>query len=329
MSYPKPLSEKSLEKLYLKSGLSDEDRSFLHKTFSACANLYGAIDLRSLWTIYRELENAPKIRRKDLVAFSMIARREIQPYYVYEVDEIYNAERRTELERIIVNRELVSFGYGKFSLLYRLMEQIDNKPYCIPKNFFSFSSTFSSKEELNLLSFLSNMISTADECAPKHGKSIPNDHKGKKLSEFSFLNSAERFEAEWFKRPSARGAFLEDCSGTEAEKILRFFKRIENIGDNRLTGTLQWILDELKEVGVLVEEKQVEELLHLITDYHNNSRLWCLSGWKPNELAGMYREDSPASISFGPGMQKAFSEGSLDKDELVKKFQEMGLTVVE
>ena len=40
MSYPKPLSEKSLKRLYTQAGLSTEAYDFLHSLFAACANLY-------------------------------------------------------------------------------------------------------------------------------------------------------------------------------------------------------------------------------------------------------------------------------------------------
>jgi len=329
MSYPKPLSEKSIEKLYEQSGLSIEARDLLHRFFAACVNLYGAIAMRDVWQIYQGLKNVPKLRRKDLLNFASIVRREEQPYFVFEIEELYEDEPHSELDRHIVSKELVSNGYGKFHLLYELMDQIDEKPYCLPDDFLSFAEPAPSDFEVALLAFLSNLTSMADECAPKYGKSIPNENKGKKLGEFSFLNSAERFETEWLKRPAAKAAFLEDCSGTEAEKIMRFFKRGENIGRNTLAGTLQWILDELKEVGVLMEESQVGELLRLITDYHNSSHLWCLSGWVPRELAQMYRGNGPMAISFGPNMQKAFADGSLDRDELVREIRKMGLEVIE
>lgn len=43
MSYPKPLSEKSLRRLYGECGLSDQKVIFLRTFFEACANLYGVI----------------------------------------------------------------------------------------------------------------------------------------------------------------------------------------------------------------------------------------------------------------------------------------------
>lgn len=33
-------------------------------------------------------------------------------------------------------------------------------------------------------------------------------------------------------------------------------------------------------------------------------------------------------IQFGPGMEKAFSDGSLDRDELVSRMKEMGIDVL-
>ena len=328
MSYPKPLSEKSLERLYRESKLTKEKQSFLHAFFAACANLYGAIALRFVWDVYQELKDAPKLRRKDLLTFTSIVRREEQPYYIFEVNELFDEKSCNELDRHIVSKELVSFGYGKFRLFYSLMEQIDDRPYCIPDDFLSYASPVPSKYETALLRFLSNLKSVSDECVPKFGQSVPNEHKGRKLGEFSFLNSGERFQLEWLKRPSAKAAFLEDCSGTVAEKILRLYKRVEHIG-RYPTYTLQWMINEVEEAGVEMTKEKMERFLRLMNDYHNNSRLWCLSGWKPCELAAMYRENKSPAISFGPGLQQAFAEGTLNREELVGKIREMGLQVLE
>ena len=93
MSYPKPLSEKSLNRLYMQAGLSTETCAFLHPLFAACANLYGTIALRDVWSVYQELKSdVPRIHRRDLIAFSAIVRREVQPYRVYEIEELYTEE---------------------------------------------------------------------------------------------------------------------------------------------------------------------------------------------------------------------------------------------
>ena len=43
----------------------------------------------------------------------------------------------------------------------------------------------------------------------------------------------------------------------------------------------------------------------------------------------MYRGNGPTAISFGPGMQQAFAEGAIDRNELVKEIEKMGLEVLE
>jgi hypothetical protein len=329
MTYLKPLSENSLEKKYKESGLNGEARLFLHDFFAACANLYGFIELQDAWSVYKNLKNVPKLRKQDFLAFSSIVRRETQPYFVFEIEELYSEGKNNDFERHIVNKELISEGYGKFGLLYLLMEQID-KPYNIPDNFLSYAKPVPSAEEKALLNFLSNLTTTTDKCVPNYGESIPNIHKGKKLDSFSFMNALERFNVEYEKRPSFRSALIAEYSVSEAEKILNSFKREEHIGTFNVVKLMQKIVDELNEVGVEFSKKQLEKLFQLVVKYNNNSRLWHLSGWKPIELSDFYRnKKGPAAIAFGEGYQKAFAEGLIDKEELIRKIREAGLDVIE
>ena len=310
MSYPKPLSEKSLKRLYTQAGLSTEAYDFLHSLFAACANLYGAIALRDVWSVYQELKSeAPRIRRQDLVAFSAIVRREVQPYRVYEIEELYTEEPHNDLDR---------------------MEGLGNHPYCVPDNFLSYAALSASAEEKSLADFIGNLESTAAECAPRQHKTYPNENRGKKLRAFSFLNLSERFDLEYYKKvPATYSALLEEYSGTEAEKIVRQHRWDENIGRLHTTEIIQNLENELHEVGVRLTEKQQDTLMRLIVQYHNGSRLWCLRGWKPNELADMHGNSDVPSISFGPGLQQAFADGIMDKGDLVRKIQELGWKVME
>lgn len=331
MSYPKPLSEKSLNRLYMQAGLSTEACNFLHSLFAACANLYGAIALRDVWSVYQELKSgAPRIHRRDLIAFSAIVRREVQPYRVYEIEELYTEEPHDDLDRHIVSKELIGAGYGKMFSFYALMDELGNQPYCVPEYFLSYAVSSASAEESVLSNFIGNLKSTAKECAPKQRKTYPNENRGKKLSEFSFLNLDEQFNLEYYKKvPATYSALLEEYSGTEAEKIMRSYRRTENIGYLRTTDMIQNVLIELCEVGVRLTETQHSTLMRLMMQYHNGSRLWCLRGWTPNELAAMHGNTGAPSISFGPGIQKAFADGTMDKNELVRKIKELGWEVSE
>ena len=331
MSYPKPLSEKSLNRLYMQAGLSTEACDFLHSLFAACANLYGAIALRDVWSVYQELKSgAPRIHRRDLIAFSTIVRREVQPYRVYEIEELYTEEPHNDLDRHIVSKELIGAGYGKMFSFYALMDELGNQPYCVPEYFLSYAVSSASAEESVLSNFIGNLKSTAKECAPKQRKTYPNENRGKKLSEFSFLNLDEQFNLEYYKKvPATYSALLEEYSGTEAEKIMRSYRRTENIGYLRTTDMIQNVLIELCEVGVRLTETQHSTLMRLMMQYHNGSRLWCLRGWTPNELAAMHGNTGAPSISFGPGIQEAFADGTMDKNELVRKIKELGWKVSE
>ena len=329
MAYPKPLSEKALQRLYKESVLDERDQAFLHDFFAACAKLYGAIELRDAWDVYQQItEDKPKLRWKDLIAFSAIARREERPYYVFETEEVYSEEKHNELSRLIVSKELVRGGYGKFMWLYKVMEQAVNYPPCVPDDFLSYVSPKPEKEETDLLNYLGQLKVTASKGKNYHGQEYPCEHKGKRLREFSFLNSDERFEVEYLqKRPKQQAAFLADCAGTEAEKILRRLREEDDIGYFSPAETIEHVTEELAEVGVELTMKQAQELARLMMEFHNNSRHWCICGWKPVELARLRKPQGKPTIIFGPGMQGAFASGDLDREEIVRHMREMGLNV--
>ena len=290
MAYPKPLSEKSLARLYQQSGLSKEQSEYLHSLFQACANLYGAVQLRVVWDVYQAQTEAPKLRRKDIISFSEIARRETLPYYIFEIDELYSEEKRADLSREIVSKALVGHGYGRLTRYYRLMESLGQEPYYIPGDILPFASQQPSKEETKLLTFLNELTVTADQCRPRYGDPYPCENRGKRLKEFSFLNRDERFEEEYLaKNHGALLSFRESVAGTEAEKILRQYCCNENIDSLGFNDHLKNIMEELKEVGVELSKRQAQELIQLLTDYHNNSHLWGSSGWAPSDLARQYQ----------------------------------------
>ena len=163
------------------------------------------------------------------------------------------------------------------------------------------------------------------ECAPKQRKTYPNENRGKKLNEFSFLNLNERFNLDYYKKvPATYSALLAEYSGTEAEKIMRFHRRAENVGHLRTTDMIQNVLIELCEVGVRLTEKQQDTLMQLIVQYHNGSRLWSTCGWKPDELAAKF-----SGIGAFPGQEASSPEGMMDEKDIIRKMKELGLKVLE
>lgn len=132
MAYPKPLSAKSLARLYEQAGIDDQKSEYLHKAFLACSNLYGMVLLRAVWNLLRE--NGAPLKRKDVINFSGIVRREDQPYRVYEVDELFCDEKRSDLNRVIVNKRMIGHGYGHLSRVYYFEENCPEIPYYNPQD---------------------------------------------------------------------------------------------------------------------------------------------------------------------------------------------------
>lgn len=77
----------------------------------------------------------PRIHRRDLIAFSAIVRREVQPYRVYEIEELYTEEPHNDLDRHIVSKELIGAGYGKMFSFYALMDERMIAPIVSPMIF--------------------------------------------------------------------------------------------------------------------------------------------------------------------------------------------------
>ena len=141
----KPLSPKSLEKKYAELGLSKAKTDLLHNYFLCFANLYGMLEVREAWDIFKYYEGN-KIRKKDFITFSGIVQREPDlPYTILELNEVYTGEPAGMSDmRLIVNNDLIGLGYGKFARIYHLVDLAADKPLWEPD----------SKEEfLAILSF--------------------------------------------------------------------------------------------------------------------------------------------------------------------------------
>ena len=49
----------------------------------------------------------------------------------------------------------------------------------------------------------------------------------------------------------------------------------------------------------------------------------------PKELSAIRPQGVPKEIILGPGIQKVIREWKLDRDEIIERFREMGVEVVE
>ncbi len=308
MSYPKPLSKKTIEKMFASWDKKTVDT--LHMYYEAFADLYGMIQLKEAWKIFKQFE--PKIHKKQFMEFSDIVRREDVKYYIYEIDELFSMEKRIVGERYIVNKALVSYGYGKFSEIYLLDEEQYDKPYYAKEDLLEVSKNRLYDSELR--KYIANMRFTEGENA------------GKLFSEAIFLTDTEKFDLEYFKGESKRKLIRQKADKPFSEKLMNAIVDYMEFSDNVVSEVIRY----LAENGYTFEsEEEIQKFVSLIQTFNNKSHLWRNCGHTPEGLFSAHKNPFPPAIGFGPGLQKAFSDGDIEKDELVRYLNDLGIDVVE
>lgn len=339
MPYPKPLSPKSIDRLYLEINLNDNQVRFIRSFVTACANLYGAIFAEDAWKVYLELSKKTetvRLHRRDMYAALGVLRREAVPFYVFEVDEVYSEEKREDKFRLIASRKLVGTGQRRFSELYSVMENAAGRTHYVPQNLLDYVVMPQGKYELELLKVLENLKCTASEYKTRWGTVITCKRKGKYLKEFSYIGDYEEFELqrlhgeiEGYKGDEKKAAEFEKKinSINAAQYLLNRIKHYNTIGDLSPSQIIQYFVDDLSEMGVEPSVKKMNEIMNAVMNMLNNQHLWCLSGWTPKELGKKLKPAGQPTISFGPGLQKAFANGDMDREEIVKMLEAKGIKV--
>ncbi len=356
MAYPKPLSQKTLEKMY--SGLKPETMEFLHHFFRAASNLYGIVCLEDLFGIYKDLfvkrneagledkKYVKDITWNEFVDFSSVVRRDGNvPYFIYELSEVYSAEKDAMEERLLINKELLHKGYYKFGFTDSLIRTQGDKPFYVPQNFLDFEKHILSPEEKKLLKFFENLKSTAKEVPVYIDRE--NDHtdfyswntnKGRYLKNIHNIVGFDACMVRAFggfnKLPyfENKRLFTEDGDLRNFAEQLLFHcvflaKSCVLMPNELIQDTEMW----LSEMGVELSNKQLGEYLELIMNFNNNLRTWGNRGFTPDELFHINMQKNPnmvPKINFGDGYKKMFEEGNFSIEELRQKvFDDEKLTL--
>ena len=334
MSYPKPLQEKTIRRRYNEAGITSEQISFLHRFFTACSNLYGALCAYDAWEIYKKLvakTQVVQLHRKDLYAALGILRRETVPYYVYEEDEVYSDGKREDKLRVIANRDLISPGYGKFAEMYHVMDTSAGKPFYVPSDLLEYEVMPQSEQEKTLLRTLEGMKVTSSIYKSPSGKSFRRKNKGKYLGDFSYDSAID----EIFSKLSNGALDVPESGKSEdsvsaAQYLVDKLKHENSVGYFSPGDIFKEFFDNLSMIGVeLRSETQASALMKLIADMWNNQHIWCNRGWTPSELYARSQRSGMPTISFGPGMQKSFADGSINKQDLTDWLTKHGFGVKE
>lgn len=329
---PKPLSERALQRKYaqlaeithgridISTDRGNQLSSLLHQYIAAFSNLYGVIAFKAAWNLFCEVEpemiRQKKVLKKDFFALGDILRAESLPYYILNLDELFPDEPSDKpLERIIVNKKLVGYGYYRFCDLYTLLESQENKSGILldKKEYLAWADPDYARKApcaKNLLRFLESLrVSDDSKNCDVDGQPI----RGKTLDHFIFWNKDETFLYNYVSRKWEKDIIAAENNLIESEKLMQKIERNIHLGDNRISPSrfIALLVDNLEEMGVQLSEKELNTLLALYTDMNNQSRLWCNCGWTPEEMFGM----SKPGNSFSPGAQAAFANSDTDREE--------------
>ena len=306
----KPLSPKSLEKKYAELGLPKAKTDLLHDYFLCFANLYGMLEVREAWNVFKHFEGN-KIRKKDFIAFSGIVQREPDlPYTILELNEVYADEPAGMSDmRLIVNNDLIGLGYRKYVRIYHLADSSADKPTDgVFKN-------YDGKPKGEILDIDGNPV------------------KGKYLSDFVFYTHDEQFVIDYYKSEAKKEALRRLYKKTALKKVQDYIRMDIQIGDHNSNGIwddLRYTLNYLgNDLGVVLTEKQIEQFVELYTNLNNHSHLWQNCGWKPHDLFRKTNSGLPKSISIGSNLQKLFDSGEIDREEFEKSLRQMGIKLIQ
>jgi hypothetical protein len=265
MQYPKPLSEKTINKKYEELGLSEEQVEYVHDFTLACVNLYGVAYAADIWDIYRELSGritTPVLHRKDMYGAFDIMRREEVPYLVLENSEVFEGAEDTEGDRLIVARELAGTGRNKYDRVLDLLMSLHDVDYFVPDDLVSYSNMPACKEERMLVNTLSSLKVNVKNEIDTDGNTLARKHYGEKLGDF----------------------VLTDETKVAASEIYDLFKLDIQIGKVSIDEAAQRVFNTLALIGVMLTQSQADHIAARISNMINNIHTWNLCGWTINEL---------------------------------------------
>ena len=337
----KPLSVKTLQNMYAKAKISEEESALLHKYLLCFSNLYGCIQVEDLWDVFKQY--GEKITKNKFYDFIDISQREENEYSILNLNEAYTGETSAETkDKLLTNNYLVKRFELKFWYLHRLEEYKDYRhgPYVPSKeelfkfNHDVFYESIIGKKMLNCVLNLKASGYEYDKFndSKKDLVDINGNHvKGKLLKDIVCYSNWERFEIGYCKRENEKQYLIEESSITCAEKVLNEIKRyilIEN--PNEFINSIKHVLDYMNyDFGVDISEDELKNFVDIYVELTNKSNRWSIFGWSSEELFKTApRSKGPINLLMGPNMQKMIDGGEYDIKELERLIKENNMNIV-
>ena len=295
----------------------------------ACANLYGVIVAQDVWEIYRELSNnidLPFIHKRELLTALKIFRREDLPFYVFELDEVFDEETKIDRYMVIISKDLLGYGLERFYSVYDVLDNREGTKFFVVENLLDYAEPKPNPCEKMLLHKLSNMKCTESEYKdPYSDEKYPCKYQGLKLNEFHFISRTEQLELDRLSKKGKNGPtkYYEHML-QETKKYNAAEKIVNNIKFNFMTGeyygpdAVQYLLKSLHELGVVPKGNELTACFRLILEWNNHMHQWGLAGWTPDDLSAVedYNPSGAPTIEIGPNLRKMIQNGEISEEEL-------------
>ncbi|MBP3870104.1 MAG: hypothetical protein J6E46_03925 [Faecalicoccus sp.] len=338
MAYPRPLSSKTILKMLEEAQIDNKKADFLYELYHCASNLYGIIMLEELWNVYKALKSEnkyPSIKKKELIAFSDIVRRQNLPYRVYEMEEIYKGQKEGKEFRLLIKKDLTGQeGFARDELLY-IDKQRYEYPFYVPKDILVFTDDYETLEAKNFRICLENLICKQKYITNEEGRKIRNPNFRKKLKDYSYMDQLDYHILRVYSEnnsPYNRKKLEEFKNNMSLPASMRIYTMIVKPikkGYMKFTLIVSMLFDYLQDAGAEVDEREANMILKYFMDMYNNTHQFSMGGWAPHELALAYppNPDAKPSIMFGENLERMFAEGEIDREEYEKAIRDAGLEV--
>lgn len=291
MSYPRPLKEKSIDKMCTEAGLTSEKKDFLHAFFDACASVYGMIGMRDMFTAYRDYSRyrtSVKLHLRDFITYSVIMRRAERNYRVYPYEEVFADGKGEEgdVSNLIIHHDLIMPNPDPFKAVRNLSAHLEeNFRYYTDPYFLEYGKGLDGMDEVKeLKEFFGELVSSGPVLYQKEKAEKANTHRGAKLKDMPFRPEAEEEAYDLYSRNPekySRKLSAMDANTEKADDVLmhevRAFQRL-GFMEELLQIRIEAILESAGVKLSGTEEKKLEALLKAYIDVMPSDRM---KGWSP------------------------------------------------
>ena len=285
MSYPKPLSAKKIAQMYAEAGIDDTKKQTLQTLYQACVNLYGALTVQDILNVYVHSREWKKktLNIGDIINYAAIARREVHPWYVYEINELFIEEEQDDMLRFIVHKDLLTSGWYRLFLVYELLDRKAESRFWYPDDIMKYAVRKYSKYEKELLNRLEEMESSEERLYRGMICECPNPDQGKKLKELHYLDLIYQHEAERLEKQGRQNwkEYQEIMRTKElpyAEVLWEDILQRLNTHWLSVEDNIGVLFRKLSECGVRITPEEQGELRFLITRIDKTSCMWYRNG---------------------------------------------------